>query len=98
MSLCLSLCLFDQVDFAGSTDPLKRFVVVVTPKYVDLVNSFTLERFDRVTMLLGPLVSAKLECGALFGKPERLFAVDEEGEVQTMLLHVRTILVDAHSC
>ncbi len=73
----------------GLKDPARRLMLIVTPKYVDILSQRRLERVDRVTMLLAPLTAAKLECGSFRGMPERLHAVDEEGESQTMLLEVR---------
>ena len=87
-----------QLDLGGLAKPNRRLLVVVTATYVDIVSALHLQRRDRVHMLLGPLVAAKLECGSLLGRPEKLHALDEEGEAQTMLLNVRVLLLWAFGC
>jgi hypothetical protein len=86
-----------QLEAVGLKDPKRRLMLLVTPKYVDILSQRRLERVDRVTMLLAPLTAAKLECGSFRGMPERLHAVDEEGEAQTMLLEVSVLRVWARS-
>jgi hypothetical protein len=46
----------------------KRLVVVITAKYVDILSEATFERQERVQLLLGPLVTAKVVCKGLFGE------------------------------
>ncbi len=85
----LYLTAWFQLEAVGSPDLTKRLLLLVTPKYVDILFQRNLQRLDRIHLLLGPLVAAKLTCGSYRGKPERLVCVDEGGEVQTMLLKVR---------
>ncbi len=57
-----------NVEAVGKKAVSKRGVMVLTSKYVDMVNERSFDRVDRIRSQLGPLVSAHLISGSLLSK------------------------------